>query len=201
MLLPAAAGHRWAPTATTAATALCRTARFVALVNPPWRQGPRQGAQAGGLDLHPPLARRGSTHSWFSWPPPFPRPGQSRQQLPLTSETATLASSGPLSAGSSCQPAKQRAVESGGPTLKSRLGHFLSSEAFRHVLLPHRASVSPSAGDKDKRVIRGTMYEKPHRRDSMWFAFPGSKDFITNQNMLFLSSNICILKKSSQRSL
>lgn len=202
MLLPTAAGRHWARTATIAVLALCRIARFVALVNPPWHQCPRQGAKAGGLDLHPPLARWGSTHSWLSWPPPFPRPGQSRQQLPLTSETATLASSVPLSAGSSCQPAKKRAVESGGPTLKSQLGHFLSSETFRQVILPHGVSVSPcQAGDKDRLVIRGMIYEKPHRQDSMWFAFPGSKDFITNQNMLFLSSNICILKKSSQRSL
>lgn len=142
MLLPAAAGHHWAPTATTAVRALCRTARFVALVNPPWHPCPRPGAKAGGLDLHPPLARWGSTHSWFSWPPPFPRPGQSRQQLPLTSETATLASSVPLSAGSSCQPAKKKSCGVRW-SYKSQLGHFLSSETFRQVILPHWVSVSP----------------------------------------------------------
>lgn len=85
MLLPTAAGHHWAPTATTAVIALGRIARLVVLVNPPWHQCPRQGAKAGGLDLHPPLACWGSTHTWFTWPPPFPRPGQSRQQLPLAS--------------------------------------------------------------------------------------------------------------------
>lgn len=181
MLLPTAAGRHWAPTATTAVMALGRRARFVALGNSPWHQCPRQGAKAGGLDLHPPLACWGSTHAWFSWPPPFPRPGQSRQQLPLTSAHTPKQQYWPLLS----------------LFLQGLAVNLQSKEVWSQVVLHSNHSWAlrllgksfnstgcqfhPVSWGQWQTVIRGMMYEKPHRQDSMWFVFPGSKDFMTNQ--------------------